>query len=350
MNKKKSNAEYIYINEVIRTTYKCNWSCKFCNVLKTNNYWEKDISSKEVVHKILLLAKKYSKEQLKNLILSFSWWEPTLNKDLLSFIKLAKKLWIGIVEIQTNWTVLFANKAYIHKLIDAWLDEIFLAQHSWDDEINKKLWCYFSIDNFRKWVQYVKESNLHKKVSIYLNIVVTKINIFSVYNYIKMLLDIGFIKMIPERIHENGKTTHKISFGLVQPNWYAWLNKDEVLLTFNDEEINEIHRIIKLCKENNILPDFHFTSPPLCILNYPEYNLEYSRLKKLRKDEKKWTVNKWNLDTYKWLWKEKEKFEECKKCKYNNYCLWFYKNWVKFVGKYYVKNKIKSFLKRKWWS
>ena len=26
-----------------------------------------------------------------------------------------------------------------------------------------------------------------------------------------------------------------------------------------------------------------------------------------------------------------EKFDECKKCRYNDYCLGFYKNWVEFV-------------------
>jgi MoaA/NifB/PqqE/SkfB family radical SAM enzyme len=346
-NNKKSNAEYIYINEIIRINYKCNWSCKFCNVLKTNNFWEKDISSKEVIYKILSLTKKYSKKQLKNLILSFSWGEPTLNKNLLSFIKLAKDLGIWVVEIQTNWTKLFKEKGYINRLVKAWLDEIFLAQHSWDNEINRKLWSYFNIDDFKNWVKYLKKNNIKNKISIYLNIVITRINLFSIYEYIKLLLNIGFIDIIPERHHNNGKITHKISFWLVQPNWYAEINKEEVLLKFSNDEITEIKKIVDLCEKNNILPDFHFTSPPLCILNYPEYNLEYSRLKKLRDDEKKWTLNEWNLESYKWLWKEKQKFEECKKCKYNDYCLWFYKNWIKFVWENYVKDKINIFLGKK---
>ena len=343
---KKSNSEDIYINEIIRINYKCNWSCKFCNVLKTNNFWVKDISYKEVIYKILSLTKKYTKNDLENLILSFSGWEPTLNKYLLNYIKLAKKLWVWVVEIQTNWTKLFKEKNLINKFINIWLNEIFLAQHSADENINRKLWCYFDIEDFKEWVEYIKINKLDKKISIYLNIVVTKINLFSIYDYIKILLDIGFINMIPSRNHDNWKITHKISFGLVQPNWYANLNKEEVLFKYDEIELNEIKKIIKLCEKNNILPDFHFTSPPLCILNYPEYNLEYSRLKKLRDDEKMWTINKWNLESYKWLWKEKQKFSECDKCKYNNYCLWFYNNWVKFVGEDYVKNKINNFLEK----
>lgn len=338
------NAEKIYINEIIRVTYKCNWKCKFCNVLKTNNFWETDVTEKEIIYQILNLYKKYSKIERKNLILSFSWWEPTLNNNLPKYISLAKKIWVWIVEIQTNWTRLFKDKNYILDLINSWLDEIFLAQHSWDDYINKDLGSFYNIDDFKSWTKYILVNNIHKKISIYLNIVVTKINLFSLYDYILLLINIWFIKIIPDRSSKNKVNTHKISFWFVQPNWYAELNKEEVLLKYTSLEIDEIDRIINLCKKNNILPDFHFVCPPICILNYPEYNLEYERLKKLKKDEDTWNVNKSNLDSYKFLWKEKQKFEECKKCKYNDYCLWFYKNWIDYVWEDYVKDKINSFI------
>lgn len=338
------NAEKIYINEIIRVTYKCNWNCLFCNVLKTNNYWEKDISNKEIIYNILSLTRKYSLDQRKKLILSFSWWEPTLNKNLLKYIKFAKKIWVWIVEIQTNWVKLFNDKEYILKLIDAWLDEIFLAQHWFDSDVNKKMWSNYNIDKFIEWTEFVFKNNIHKKISIYLNIVINKINIFSIYNYILFLLNIWFIKLIPERLMDNWYITKKISFWFIQPNWYAEINKNKVLLKYIDNEINEINKIVDLCKNNNILPDFHFVCPPLCIINYPEYNLEYARLKKLEKNKLDWNINKSNLESYKFLWKEKQKFEECVNCKYNNYCLWFYKNWIDFVWEEYVRNKVDIFL------
>lgn len=344
MTLKKGKAEKIYINEIIRVTYKCNWKCKFCNVLKTNNFWERDVSDKEIIFQILILIKKYTKEQLKNLILSFSWGEPSLNKNLVSYIKLAKKIWVWVVEIQTNGTKLFKNKNYIHQLIDAWLDEIFLAQHAHNDSINKKLGSFFLIDDFKNWVDYVRENYIQKKISIYLNIVITKINIFSLYDYICFLKEIGFIDIIPIRNHEDGTYTHKISFWFIQPNWYAEINKEEVLIKYKKREIQEIKKVIEFCRENRILPDFHFVCPPLCILDYPEYNLEYHRLKKLEKDKKEWTINSSNLDSYKFLWKEKRKIELCKHCKYDKYCLWFYRNWVSFVWEDYVEEKVKLFL------
>jgi len=336
---KDNNKEGIYINEVIRITYKCNWHCKFCNVLKTNNFWEKDINKKEVIFKILKLTRKYNKEQIKKIIVSFSWGEPTLSPQLIDYIKLAKLIWIWCIQIQTNGVVLFKNHDFIHTLIDAWLDEIFLAQHSSNDNINKELWSFFQKNDFNEWVKFIYENNIYKKVKISLNIVITKINLYSLIKHINTLRDIWFLDLV-----EWGDYKKIISFWFCQPNGYAEINKEKVLLRFDGEEEKELQRLVENCRENNIFPDFHFTAPPLCIFNYPQYNLEYIRLKSLKSDISEWIENKENLETYKVLWKEKEKLEACKKCLYNNYCLWFYKNWISFVGKEYVNKKINFFI------
>jgi len=336
--------EWKYINEIIRITYKCNWKCKFCNVSKVNNFWTHDVTSSEVIYKILSLTKKYTKDQLKNLNLSFSGWEPTLDKNICSYIKLAKNIWVWIVEMQTNWTMLFKRHELTDELIEAWLDNIFMAQHSSDNDINKEIWIYYKLQDFYDWVAYMKANKLDKKIYINLNIVITKINIFSIYEYIEKLVEINFFSITPV-VKKNKKwNLYIISFGFCQPNWYAEKNKDEVLLKYDSAELLEIDRIVELCKNNNILLDFHFTSPPLCILDYPEYNLEYDRLKDIENDKKNWVINEWNLESYKILWREKEKINECKDCKYNKYCLWFYKNWIWFVWKDYVKAKVVNFL------
>lgn len=331
--------EKIYINEIIRVTYKCNWKCKFCNVSKVNNYGDIDVSLKEVISKILSLVKKYDTKQLKSLNLSFSWWEPTLNKNLSNYIKLAKKIWIWIIEIQTNGSQLYKNKTLINELIDSWLTNIFLSQHSSNVYINRKLWVYYEISDFIEWVSYIKEQSLQNKIYIWLNVVVTKINLYEIYNYLKFLLGIGFLSLLPS---VNGNSP--ISFWYCQPNWYAEVNKDELLLLYDKQELFEINKIMDFAKENKILPDFHFTAPPLCILYYPVYNLEYERLRNLEKDRIKGNINNSNLESYRALWKEKQKFDECKNCKYTNYCLWFYKNWIAFSWKESVKLRIKDFI------
>lgn len=349
MKFEKWNTQNSYINEIIRITYKCNWSCKFCNVIKTNNFWEIDVTDKEIIYQILNLTRKYTLTQRKELILSFSGWEPTLNKNLIKYIKLAKRIWVATVEIQTNGTILFKNHTYILDLIDAGLDEIFLAQHSADEQVNKELWSFFKIDDFINWTRYILENSIQKKIDISLNIVVSSINLSSLYEYLQFLIKIDFVKIVPDRwsISEwkwyKGLWTREICFGYVQPNWYAEINREKVLLKYTESEVKEIDKIMKLCKENDILPDLHFVCPPLCIINYPEYNFEYEKLKKLEEDNTQWTVNRANLKTYKLLWREKEKFKECENCKYDKYCLWFYKNWIEFVWKEYAKEKVTNF-------
>ena len=135
-----------------------------------------------------------------------------------------------------------------------------------------------------------------------------------------------------------------ISFGLVQPNGYAHINKDEVLLSYDSDQLQVIDKILQQCYKYGIEPDFHYTAPPICILWYQQYNLEYKRLKLVTQDEKNGKLNKSNLESFRWLWKEKRKIPECKKCEHNSYCLWFYKNWIDFMWEEKVRERVQVFL------
>lgn len=325
----------MYINEIIRITYKCNWDCKFCNVINVNNFWKDDISEKEIVFNILSLWKKYSKEELGDLILSFSWWEPTLNKNLAKYIRLAKNIWIGTIQIQTNGTILFKKKELLFDLIEAWLDELFLAQHWHIDFINKEMWCFYKQDNFVEWINFIKKNKLQDKIKLRINIVICKINLAIILDYLIFLKNLDFLEKFCDWY---------MSLWFVQPNWYAEINAEEVLLKYTEDEILEIDNIIRFAEDNNIFLDLHYTCPPLCIINYPQYNLENKNLNKLKIDIENDTLIAENLKKFKYLWNEKIKFRECSNCKYNNFCKWFYKNWIKFVWEEFVKNKVKNFL------
>ena len=260
------------------------------------------------------------------------------------YIQLAKKIGIWNIQIQTNGIRLFQEKDYIFHLINSGADDIFLAHHSHDDFINKKLWSYTNIQEFTDWVKYIYENNIHTLISINLNIVITKMNLFGLYDYIEFLIISNFVRLITPDANDGERNTYKISFWFVQPHWYAFLNQDDILLDYSIEQIRCIQDVLALCYKNNIYPDFHFTSPPLCIIHEPILNLEYIKLRKLEDDTSSRKINIWNLESYKILWKEKEKLPECLWCQYNTYCLWFYKNWIEFVGREYATNKILYFL------
>ncbi len=298
-----------------------------------NNFGEKDIDPKQVIFQILSLAKKYSLEERKQLTLSFSGWEPTLNKNLEKFISLAKKLEIWKIQIQTNGSLLFKNPDLYNRLLQAGLNEIFLAQHTHIDSTNKELGCFYKFQDFLDWVEFLKTQE--KIPDIFLNIVVTQKNISEIYDFIQILVNHWFVDLL----------RNKLSLWFCQPMWYAMKNKDEMLLDFDKNQKNIISKIISLCEKNKILLDFHYTSPPLCVLDYPEYNLEYNQLKRLELDDLENKISQWNLESFQFLWKEKTKYENCKKCKYNNYCLWFYKNYEQYLGKQKVQNFISDFIK-----
>lgn len=332
----------IYINEVIRINYKCNWECKFCNVIKVNNFWIEDVNHKEVILELLKIKKKYSKEELERLHLSISWGEPTLNKNLIQYIKFAKEIWFWTIQLQTNGSLLFLKKELILDLIDSWLDEIFLAQHSHLDEINKQLWCYYNVIDFIDWIKFIKDNNLRNKISLIINIVITKINLPYILDYLKFLKKIWFLDLF--KINRTSWVMQPVSLWLVQPHWYAEINKEDILLKYNNGEVKHLKDIISYSKKNNINISLHYTSPPLCILDYPEYNLEYKKLKELDDDFLNNSIVDWNLEEFKKIWREKIKLNECIRCKYNTYCKWHYKYWVNFVWEEYVRNKIKDFI------
>ena len=225
-----------------------------------------------MVRHILELTRKYTREQRQSLTVSFSGGEPTLNKNLGRYIRLAKGIGVGNVQLQTNGSLFYKNPERLLPLITAGLGDVFIANHSHVSELNKRMGTRWNREDFLHFVDYAYENNLNSKVRIFLNIVVNKINLFDTHAFIEFLVERRFIELLHSRI---------ISFGLIQPNGYAEMNGGEVLLKYTPRELEEIRRIIELCKAHNILPDFHFTAPPLCVLNYPEYNLEYERLKKL---------------------------------------------------------------------
>ena len=227
--------------------------------------------------------------------------------------------------------MLFKNNALYHSLVDAWLNEIFLAQHSHKNQTNKELGCFYEFWDFLEWIEYLKKQKYIP--DIFLNIVVTQKNIWEIEEFILILLKNWFLKLL----------RNKISLWFCQPMWYAMQNKETMLLDFNHSQKTSIEKIIILSKQENILLDFHYTSPPLCVLNYPEYNLEYKQLKQLEIDNKKNNISESNLESFKFLWKEKTKYAKCWKCSYNKYCLGFYKNYEEYLGKEKIQKFISDF-------
>ncbi|UFX83302.1 radical SAM protein [Candidatus Absconditicoccus praedator] len=311
------------LNEVIRITYYCNLKCNFCNIIETNNF-EKNITKDEIINNIILKAKK-NKTDLKNTVLTFSGGEPLLNKNIEKYIKMAQKIGFGGIELQTNGIILFKKKEKINSLINNGLDMLFIGQHSHDENINNKMGTNLNKEEFIEWFNYIRKNNIHKKLKITINIVITKNNIYNTKHFIQFLIDHDIIDLLFQR---------ELNIGLVFPNGYARENRREVLLDFSSKQVKEIKKIVSLCERNNIDINFHFSAPPFCIIDLSKYSDEYKSLI----NNKSFTTNTEHI------LEDKQKLSFCKKCKFNDYCHGFNKKFLEYIG---GKEKIKKILHNK---
>lgn len=108
---------------------KCNLNCIFCET--ENSIW-----FESSLMKYLSAISDFQKKGFDGI--TFSWWEPTLDKNLETYIKFAKKIWFNNIAIQTNLT---CSPEYLRKLINIWITKIWLTYFWKTEEIFDKITC-----------------------------------------------------------------------------------------------------------------------------------------------------------------------------------------------------------------
>ncbi|TSA45274.1 radical SAM protein [bacterium] len=191
---------------VVRLGSRCNAKCLFCNVPAESYDLPKAVSAEEIKTEIANLVNKQ-----KNLKISISGGEPTINKDLPEIIKFAKDNGIQTVEIQTN-AILLRDKNFVKTLKKAGLDKAFVAFHSYVPEIHDYLVgrkgayadCLAGIKNL-----------VAEKIKVDLNPVVTSRSYKELPGYIRFVK-----KEMPE--------VKRVSLSVIQPRGRAWNNRNLV--------------------------------------------------------------------------------------------------------------------------
>jgi MoaA/NifB/PqqE/SkfB family radical SAM enzyme len=202
MKKDKGRLPY----SVIRLGTKCNAKCLFCNVPAESYDLPATVSVEKIKKEIIDLGKRQ-----KNVIISISGGEPTINKDLPETIKFAKNHGVRTVEIQTN-AILLREKNLVKKLKKAGLSKAFVAFHSHIPKIHDYLVgrkgaytdCLLGIKNL-----------VSEKIKVDLNPVITSRSYKELPGYIKFVR-----KEIPE--------VKRISLSVIQPRGRAWDNRNLV--------------------------------------------------------------------------------------------------------------------------
>lgn len=150
----------------IKIWYICNNNCYFCIQWeeKRNKYKPKKI---EEIKKIL-------QDEFDNWAraVTFTWWEPTLHKTLIDWLKYATKIWYKHRQIQSNWQT-FSDINFCIKLIKAWANAFEPSIHWATPQIHDYLvqtpWAW------KKVVQWIR--NLKKLWQpVLINSVITKQN------------------------------------------------------------------------------------------------------------------------------------------------------------------------------
>lgn len=271
-------------NCTLDITYKCNSNCVFCftwNRIKTEKTFL------DIIKTLIILRKKWL------VVVSFSWWEPTLHKDLNKIIQYTRRLWYTKIHLVSNWSK-FSNKEYLIQLIKSGLNIFTISLHSntadHHDAITNRKWSHkevFSglnnlcelkeLHDFNFWINFtVFDGNYLTLVDTLnsINLWFSNIDFFNIH-FDKRFINNSTKKNINELINNVSNCTRNIDFKIKifnLPICYAVGN--EHLLEWDYNKI----------RYWDIYPDF------------------------LDKDL--------NQRIYK---------NECRDCLYKNKCYWFYK-------------------------
>lgn len=295
-----ANIWYIQVNRY------CNNRCHFCS---NPSNWS-DITYERWIELIdEFIIKKYE-------WIIFTWWEPTLSKDLSLWIKYANIKWISS-RVISNWSK--CNELeYAKNLQNSWLKLIHFSIYSHVEKIH----------DFLTWTPWS-----YRKV------------IESIQNMIKLWVEVQINTVIN---HYNQDHLDKLviflnrQFPLIRH--FVWNNLDPLMMqptkislsTLPDYDKFEIS--LKKAMDYLTLKNksFRVERVPLCFMRWYEYVSTETR--KIAKNEERFvyfldfreTINdKWNDFFH-------DKLEWCKKCDLNSICAWIYEQ-EKFYNKVIVK-------------
>lgn len=279
-------------------SFNCNVNCEFCS------FGHKDRRKEKPLDDIREEIRKGRKEKID--YISFTGGEPTIRKELTPMIKYAKDLGFKNIEIQSNGRML-SYRSFCKKLIKAGVNHWIISLHG-----NKKLHDELTRTkgSFEEAVEGVKNLKILNQ-PVHVNTVIVKRNYKKLPEITKMLSDLNV-----DRIH----------YLFVNPDGYSRYNKKVIPKMSNTSEYLK-KAIDEALKTNMDVGVFYM---PFCVLEKEE-----------RKDYKKYIRSfgsvelrgpDLDVDLSERREKQNVKFNECKKCTYNDKCYGVRKEYVELYG------------------
>lgn len=176
----------------IRINSCCNNNCTFCcdRVLPGGKLGLfNQNANQHKGHFLTIEGFKKASEKTNNInSILFTGGEPTLNKNLVFFVKLAKEKRYKNIAIQTNGRLLCYNDFCI-ELLENGVSEINISIHGSNRKIHDALTrCPGAFEQAYQGLCNVVALKKRYQFKINTNFTITKLNYKDIYNYLKMLL------------------------------------------------------------------------------------------------------------------------------------------------------------------
>ena len=279
----------------------CNHDCLFCSIPKKDIY----LSFQDIKNKI----DKYYEEGYDQITLTGG--EPTLHPDLIEVIKYIKSKKISVRMI-TNGSNL--NEKLINEIIDAGINFFAISVHTFEQEKALEITDFEDYD-LKKIFSNMNYILNKTEIPLYLNITITKMN----------------YKELPEmckKISKDFRKIHLVNFNYIDifGNVTEKDNVKDIGIEYFRSELY-LRNAFQILKNNNI--NFRAERIPLCYLvGFEEYSSDFNRIMEIEKPKTdfidKRMVEITPLDY--------EKANQCKFCKYNQFCFGISKNYTKTYG------------------
>ncbi len=181
---------------VLRPTVHCNQDCTFCSANETTrNVWA---DPDKMVRVIARAAQRGVRR------LSFSGGEPTLSKDLETFVEVARRSGIAEVEIITNG-VLLDRRARVTRLREAGLTHAFVSLHAHDEMLSRTMTR--KVSDFERTLTAI-DHLLDEGVTTVINHVVNAANHRFLVDFVEL-------------VHRRTAGRALISFAFITPQYQA---------------------------------------------------------------------------------------------------------------------------------
>lgn len=273
----------------LKIWFSCNNKCLFCVQWdKRFRYWPKKMDD------ICKDLEKWIQDWSIGVV--FTWWEPTIQKNLIDSIKYAKQIWYKEIQIQTNWRT-FEDIDFCKKLIEVWVDEFSPSLHGFKPETHD-----FLVQTEWAWKQTVKWLMNLKKLWQYVltNTVITKQNYKELPKLALLLISL-WVK--------------QYQFAFIHIVGSAAINKKDIVPS-KTEISHYVKKWLDIWRKYNV--NCMTEAIPFCMMQWYEWAIaEYNFMPETQIFDAEWVIDSYN--DYRWNeWKIK--FPKCKNCKYDKIC------------------------------